>query len=149
MRIFSGGEHTRRSFLAGSAVGAASALAGCFAANDDSRRVGVTVIDHTDESLDVRVRVTSDEEFVAEQHLDLGPTDPDGSSTMTNTHVLVTDLEEGSDLTTEITVDETRTESVRFTLDCPVDDRWTGDGVAFRVRNEYIETSDGCTPAEP
>lgn len=138
-------EHSRRTIVSAFPF-LFGVLSGCSAFNNDSRRVGFQVINHTDEEVMVYLQVYRADELLAEQSVTLGMDNSDSSSTKTD--VIVDDLSENTKLSAEITVNEDRTESISFSVDCPVDEQWSGDGVAFRIREDYIESRDGCTTTE-
>lgn len=125
-----------------------SGFAGCSTFSSESRTIGVSVMNHTDESLNVRLAIYKEDIVLAEQDFDLPGEKPDsdGVGAGSYTHINIDGASEGDKITAKITVNENRTETIEHTIDCDIDNQtWTGDGVAFRIREEYIETSAGCT----
>ena len=124
-------------------------FAGCSVPSNESRVIGIFVVNQTREYLTAEVQISQDDDVLAEQRIELPherPPDIDGTHTSMYTQASVGDIPEGTTLTAEILVNDNRTESVEFIADCEVGDQFTGDEVSFRIRDELIWTHTGrCT----
>lgn len=125
-------------------------LAGCSVLADESRVIGLFVVNQTDEHRTVEIELRHDGDVLAEQRVELPDERPDADGTHASvlTQVSVADIADGSTVTGEIVVDDDRTETVEFTADCPVDDELTGDELSVHVRDDGIDVQTGrCTDA--
>ena len=123
-------------------------FAGCSALSDESRVIGIFVVNQTDDPLTAEVQVSLDGDVLVEQRVELPDERPDrdGNHASVFTQASVGNIPPGSTLTADILVDDDRVESVDFTADCEVGDRFTGDEVSFVIRDELIRTRTGrCT----
>lgn len=137
----------RRSVIA-AAPALLGGLAGCSALADESRVIGLFVINQTDEKLTAEIELRHDGDVLAEQRVDLPDSRPDTDGTHASvlTQLSVADVADGSTVTGEIVVDDDRTATVEFTADCPVDDDTTGDELSVYVQDDAIDVQTGrCT----
>lgn len=123
-------------------------FAGCSGRSDESRVIGIFVVNQTDDHLSAEVQISQDGDVLVEQRVELADERPDtdGRHASVFTQASVGDLPQGTTVTAEILVDDKRAESVDFAADCEIGDRFTGDEVSFHIRDELIRTHTGrCT----
>lgn len=139
-------QFTRRSVVSSASL-LLGTLAGCSSFETDQRVIGISVINHTDQYLHGHLKLYKEDELFAEQVIDLPGDHPDGSNTSVDTQITLNELSRNTELTAQVTINETNTETIDFTIDCDLDD-WAGDGVSFRVYEEYIDANSGCAREE-
>lgn len=126
-----------------------SGFAGCSVLSNESRAIGIFIVNQTDDYLTAEIQVSQDGDVLVEQRVELAENPPDADHASVFTQASVGSISQGTTLAAEILVSDNRAESVDFTTDCEVDGRFTGDEVSFFIRNDLIETQTGrCTTEE-
>lgn len=133
--------HSRRGFAIMTSM-LFGGIAGCTTFFDERRTISIGVLNPMDEPVNVRTTIYKEEAVLAEQEVGLvGNSDPDRINPGSFTYITIDDIAEGDELTAEIAVNENRTETVEQTIDCDT----AGDEFTFRIYEDHIRTSTGCT----
>ncbi|OIB57061.1 hypothetical protein BBD46_15065 [Natrialba sp. SSL1] len=132
-------EANRRTILQ-SLLPAVGLLAGC-SFRTDAHLFRVSVINHTNDPIEVDVAVSDSDGELYQQTLDLPSEDQDGLNPSARTTMKLERLSEGMELTATIETDAGLAETTDFTLDCTPSE---GDAIGFRIHEEYIDPRTGC-----
>lgn len=123
-------------------------FAGCTVLSDESRVIGIEVINQTEDQLLAEIEIREDDTVLAQQRVHLPDKHPDADDRHSSvfTQASLADIPEGTMLTAEIFVNDHLTETVSFTAGCEIGEEYTGDGVSFRIQGDSIDTHTGfCT----
>lgn len=116
-------------------------ISGCSMVSDERDLIGVTIVNHTEETLTGDIEITHEGEIIFEYEFDLPAEDEDGYNGYASSDIKLDPISDNN-LTAEISIDGAKTETADISDSCPRDD--SQFGVAFRIHEEYINISEGC-----
>jgi hypothetical protein len=116
-------------------------LAGCSLFEDESRVIGLAVINNTEQYHEVDVTLYKEGELFASQTVEIAGKEPNHSHGIET--IMVDEVPRGTEFSVEAALDGGEPQTSSFTVECG--DDWRGDGVTIRIRDtDYLYLSTGC-----